>query len=375
MQLSKKFSEERVLTYFEGPLIVLYRNEAKEPYVGLWVDKGTDGTNRWLLFRTTEPALARYLRRKMPLLDVLADTPDDYVFIRDINSNGVLGTWLVEVSEIPVEIRPQAGALHDPDFEPPYEGGVGEDAILIDGKWDMPKLSFLQRRYSQVYAICSLFGAKNDNSEPALQAIDTIEVPNRLHEDEDVPDELEEESVDEEVYDDEEEEELALEPDVKRPRTIDRYRYNGGFIYKTVYDQIEKMVPYERRPKLKAVHYASPGYLRLTVDEADAARTREALRTFIDDAEALSKSYDRVHALIVEYGKWKKKNIDNPHGEGGWEADFRPYVERFSRSLNLSVEAILTVTVTYRVAGVLLASHYRKLQDLARLQLNDMDML
>ena len=321
--------EERVLMYFDGPLISLYRNGSDEPYIEMWADQGDDGSERWILFRTTELDLTRYVAGKVPLRDLVSAAPDGYVIVRDVNGNGVPSVSLVPISDIPEEIMPREGALHDRKFEPTAEDGHPVDqAILLTGSWDMPGLSELQRRYAQVYSLSSLISKRSDGSA--------------------------------------------------RPANVHNYRFRGGYIYKTIYDKFEHMVMGAKRPKFTAVHYASPGYLRMQVDPEYAALVRDVVQTFIDNFEDIRALYDELHPKLLDFGKWIEATSGDPDPAElkRFERGFAQPVSELADALNISLQALKDVAVDDSAAGYILASYYRRLKDLAFMQMdNRADML
>ncbi len=117
---------DRVLSYFEGTLLSLYRNPAGEPYLEMWADCGK-AYERWLVFRTTEGGLAQYLGQKVSLRTLLTETPDGYVFVRDVDRTDKSSWALLPVGAIPTDIIPMDG-MYDPELEP--KDAVGSQVLV-----------------------------------------------------------------------------------------------------------------------------------------------------------------------------------------------------------------------------------------------------
>lgn len=318
-----KTTKERDLLYFEGPLISLHRGPFGDPYIELWVDRDRL-VDRWLMFRTTELDLARYVHGKVALRQIALTAPDAFFYVNDYSRSGEHRAALLPIAETPSEILPREGALHDPSLEPRQETDQVDQSILLSGSWEMSELSDLQRRYSQVYSLQSVLGVGQ------------------------------------------------APPPEKLSEAFANYNFNGGYVYKTAFDRFEHAVLFHKRPKFTAVHYASPGYIRLKVDSDDAARAGRAVRSFLESSEELRKAYDALHASLLAFGR-ETRDGDQVDGKQleAWEKSLTPQVRALSGMLGLSYVALMYVAGNSIVSGFILASYFRRLKDLALLQFEE----
>jgi hypothetical protein len=311
--------KERDLMYFDGPLISVSRGPTNEPFIEMAVDRD-DALERWMIVRTSELNLLKYIHRKVTLLEIVWSTPDGYVVLADYNSNGLAYVALVSLSDIPDEISPREGALHDPSFEPEETKARDKQAIFLDNKWDPAALSTLQRRYSQVYSFLSMVNTNDEDTQKQLE------------------------------------------------RKFGNYKFNGGYVFKTVYDRVEHALLHTKQPKSLDFQVTSPGYLRFKVDPEDAARVRHALASFLHERNKITAIYDTVHRMLIEMRrKVDKHEMTEGQANEAYEGALTKPVKALADALQIPYKALMHVSSTSVAAGHILASYFRKIDELARL--------
>ena len=72
------------LITFDGPLLSHFKNENDDGYLFYWCD-ADDVYNRWLVFRTTDKQLSRYLKKETPLRDMIQNPSDGFLYAVDID--------------------------------------------------------------------------------------------------------------------------------------------------------------------------------------------------------------------------------------------------------------------------------------------------
>lgn len=83
-QALPKLVKIKDLIYYEGPLLSHYKSEFGENYLFYWVDSD-DKFNRWLVFRTSEIILEKYISKEITLLEVMSDINIGIVFKIDVD--------------------------------------------------------------------------------------------------------------------------------------------------------------------------------------------------------------------------------------------------------------------------------------------------
>lgn len=96
MDIYKDISLERDLLYYDGPILSLFRDENKKPFLFYWVDFTTTH-NTWLVCSPSEDRLKGYLEGSVDLRDLinssssfeLVDTDHEANFVnqREIDLN------------------------------------------------------------------------------------------------------------------------------------------------------------------------------------------------------------------------------------------------------------------------------------------------
>ncbi len=74
------------LIYYEGPLLSHYVSPAGENYLFYWVDSD-DKYNRWLVVRTDENTIEKYVSGQVSLHSVITKPNDGFVYMVDIDND------------------------------------------------------------------------------------------------------------------------------------------------------------------------------------------------------------------------------------------------------------------------------------------------
>lgn len=119
------------LTYFDGPLLSLFRDTENHGYLYYWCD-ADETYNRWLVLRITEEHLAMYIKQRLPLDEILSHPVGSELFIVDINAQGKqCSIVLMHPDQLPSDYLPQKGSFFDPTASVFYEQDIITDIILF----------------------------------------------------------------------------------------------------------------------------------------------------------------------------------------------------------------------------------------------------
>ena len=107
----KAFSFERVLQYYDGPRLLIRQSSAGQLYLAWWSD-ADESTERWIYLPLSERRLRQILWGEIPSLDALSALEDGHLLVldEDLETDTVARTILTEVSELPTDSVPRAGA-------------------------------------------------------------------------------------------------------------------------------------------------------------------------------------------------------------------------------------------------------------------------
>ncbi|MBK8264236.1 MAG: hypothetical protein IPK80_23215 [Nannocystis sp.] len=165
LELLPDLGEERVLEDFEGPLLTMSRGvRSGEVFLRSWCDADAD-YNRWILLRSTDRDLARYIKRRINLRELLMAARDGLVWLIDTAAgDSPARAFLCRIERIPESYLPSEGSFYHED-ESPHRADREEWTLLLQGTWTLDDLQALPRSYVQVYSAVYLFGERAEALE------------------------------------------------------------------------------------------------------------------------------------------------------------------------------------------------------------------
>ena len=118
--LPRPMKHLRDLEEFEGPILSEFQAEHGGGLY-LWKWCARQGTvERFLVVRTEQRAVARYLARRLSLLQLLCEPSDGIGFIVDQEGGEVRAAYLVKLTDLPPRYLPKATAMHDEALRPAW---------------------------------------------------------------------------------------------------------------------------------------------------------------------------------------------------------------------------------------------------------------
>lgn len=89
--ISNKFDFNKItkisdLIYFDGPLLSHYIYDAGDNFLFYWLDADRE-FNRWMIVRTSEEAIRKYVGKDIPLIQLIRNSPDNFVRLVDVDSD------------------------------------------------------------------------------------------------------------------------------------------------------------------------------------------------------------------------------------------------------------------------------------------------
>jgi hypothetical protein len=315
-----KLKRVRDLEYYQGPLLSEFKSKTGEPYLYLWRESDQK-CNRWLVFRTSRRDLARFLTGGLTLLDLIQDNRDGFVYLVDLDSAAEISSVSIAfLEQLPASYLPTDKSYYDEDLKGRDEDGISRHAILVEGDLDFQDLGTLPRKYRNVYSTLYMLG-KDRNQ--------------------------------------------GLTPDHQV-----HYKMKGGWVYKTMFEQLEKLIPSKDQPRLGAVQIASPGVIDMHLNDEVAAQVTKAVAQFKENAHGLSVLYDSidrwVHGREPKKEKKDTKRKSKPKETSlATDKEIRGEIQDLCSQLGFIDYAFLNslVSDTRQLAKIVLA-YYRRLEDL-----------
>lgn len=91
---------------------------------------------------------------------------------------------------------------------------------------------------------------------------------------------------------------------------LNEYKLRDGLTYVNIYSLFIKHIPSKERPKVRAISYASPGFIELILNYEVAINIALSIAAFIKGLTATAETYNKLHSIFIELG-WKRKEKQN----------------------------------------------------------------
>lgn len=152
------------LIYYEGPLLSHYVSPAGENYLFYWVDSD-DHYNRWLVVRTDENTIERYVSGQVSLHSVITKPNDGFVYMVDIDNDiQYHNIKVLPPTEFPDDYLPDEDSFYLNAKQP------NSEVIRSTGKFYL--LDIHSGRYAFESDGCqSTFGIFSDSLLPMMETI------------------------------------------------------------------------------------------------------------------------------------------------------------------------------------------------------------
>ncbi|QNY17315.1 hypothetical protein IC765_18510 [Acinetobacter seifertii] len=132
--------------------------------------------------------------------------------------------------------------------------------VLLDKRWSLENLNDFSRLYLQNYAFLYCLENNKDN----LRAV-------------------------------------TLAPE------LNEYKLRDGLTYVNIYSLFVRHVPNKERPTVRAISYASPGFIELILNYEIAIKIALSIAAFIKGLTATAETYNKLHNIYLELGRKRKE--------------------------------------------------------------------
>jgi hypothetical protein len=233
------------LVYFDGPIVSLYRNEQSENLLFCWVDRDDD-YQRWLAAKVSDSQLEAYLKREVPLLELIKGPKDQFLYVVDFAELGQPNSvMIVSPKGLPSEYLPAEDSFYD-DEPVLSKSAPREERIPIEGDWTFDDLSSFPNLYASIYSL-TYFSRKG-----APQG------------------------------------------------AFEKYPMRDGFSSVHFFNAIKEQVPKSDKSQLRALRYASPGAIVFKLDPEVATLVRKIYTHSKEHHGDIGRSYAATHKILHE---------------------------------------------------------------------------
>lgn len=257
-----KFQWVEDLIYFDGPVLSYVRANSQQDYFYLWIDNDWQ-YNRWLAIPVTRQMIRDYKNRRISLLGLIQQaTAVDVVDIE--NDLSVKRAFSLPFDKIPLDLMPSSDSFFNPDFCPTGENVLSDSTsyyLGLDGDWFMEDFTFLQKRYDQIYAF--LYTAMNLGRTSIVENI---------------------------------------------KRIFESGNWYGGFSRVNFFNSLDRAIPSMHEPRVQALRYASPGYIKLELWSQASEKINEVATTTIQNETEVDETVREIDKFLREKDLKSKGN-------------------------------------------------------------------
>lgn len=225
---------KRDLLYFEGPLLSEFLSDKGEVYLKYWCDCDNE-FNRWMVFKIKEQDRLRLVLGEKSLFEVIETQPDSFVFVLDESEQN--DRYMLLRSEyIPDQYMPEIDSYLDVKE---YVEDENISSLVFEDQWEFEELKDVFKKFTQIY--------------------DFIFVSN------------------------------------KSSGSIGRsLPWQGGYSSYHFYNKLKSLIPYASQNKLNSIHYASPGYMKMSLDSEVSNIALKAIENYSSNKDEVDIFYSDV---------------------------------------------------------------------------------
>ena len=230
----------RDLVYFEGPLLSEYTLNS-DVYLKYWCDCDNDH-NRWLFYKIKESDRLRLVAGEMSVLETINAQPDMFYLFSDENDVGCIYT-LCDKASIPDNYLPEPDSYLNIND---YIEDENKVSFIFEDEWAFEQLKVVYQKFTQIYDF--VFSCNN-----------ALRMSNSLP-------------------------------------------WHDGFSSMHFYNKLQELIPIYRRSKLDAIHYASPGYMKIHAESAMNSIVLSKIKSFSERKTQIDELYTVLYGRIKALG-------------------------------------------------------------------------
>lgn len=240
-----KFNWVRDIQYFDGPLLSEYVTDSNEIYAFYWCDC-SDVYHRWLAVRVTKRSLLELISGLVSIYDFLIKrSQEPNLYVLDFDSDGEVGnSQLVNINNIPNSYLPEKDEIIDPVLFEDYDKDIYP--VLIDGKWETEELAYIPRKFIDLYSLLQNYKKPKKTTSEKM-----VDMP-----------------------------------------------WKGGFSAVNFYYYLRSSLLI--KPEIKAIQYASPGYIEFFADRETSLIIKRNIDRYLSNKEIIDTVYSNLSKYIKD---------------------------------------------------------------------------
>ncbi len=250
---------QQVLFFHDGPQLILLKMARNAYVLGVGVEEVYD--RQFLGVKISQKQFASYMRDRFDLRYVILNPDSDMWFEFDLPT--AAGRVDLSPVELPAEtlntLAPDHGIFardHTEAYADLVEETRSVQKFLVDGNWDMREFSKFHAQVSDLYALSKSVdyfdGDADDKHKKAI--IDAFIKP-----------------------------------------------WKGGGSYLGFFRSLSRVGSYAARPDIKAIQWASPGYIEVLGSKASFDKIITLVEDYGNSAEEIKSSYDHLWSYLSEH--------------------------------------------------------------------------
>lgn len=292
---------KRDLLYFEGPLLSEYEDESNNIYLKYWCDCDSD-SNRWMLFKINEKDRLRLVLGEKSIHSVITESQEVFVFIIDESETNESIT-LVEKSKIPSDYIPsEKSFLNIQD----YTEDKNILSFIFENNWDIGDFKLIFNRFVQLY-------------------------------------------------------DFVYFSKILTKQFTSSFPWKDGFSSMHFYSKLKDQIPREDHGVLNAIQYASPGYMKIQLNDEVSDTTLESIKKFIKNKTEATTSYHLLSGRIREL----QLNQDNINSISIFDGDSQcmSYYSTLALSLTIDKQSLNNLAKNNFERCKIIMAHYRRISE------------
>ena len=148
---------------------------------------------------------------------------------------------------------------------------------------------------------------------------------------------------------------------------LNDYKLRDGLTYVNVYNLFYRHIPKHSHPKVRAISYASPGYIELILDYEVAIQVAVGIGIFLKGLVTTAETYNKLHDIYLDLARKRKEKENHLLKLGSEKVKIVMELnEKLAEGLGYtSLQDMYDKVGNEEEVAKLLMAHYRRMKGLA----------
>ena len=90
-------------------------------------------------------------------------------------------------------------------------------------------------------------------------------------------------------------------------KDLEDFKLRDGLTYVNIYSLFNRHIPQKEKPTIRAITYASPGFIELILNYEVAIKIAASIYTFLKGVSATAETYNKLHEIFINLDKRRKE--------------------------------------------------------------------